>query len=99
MFGKKDQQQADFHLYTVFDSKSGSYWEPMQSVSDETMIRQIQNLWRDPNQSMNSLVLNSEDYSLFRIGSFSKKTGHVVGFNHEHVANIHDLKPRALSST
>lgn len=50
---------------------------------------------KDPAQSKNKYLLNAEDYSIFRIGSYSKTTGIIQSQNLEHVANMHDLRAMA----
>lgn len=92
MFGKKDHEQPDFEYFTIFDSKVAAYRPPMLAINRHDMLRQLDGLFRDPNEQRNQLVTNAEDFSLFKIGSFSKKTGTIVGCNPEHIANLHDIR-------
>lgn len=92
MFGKNNQQQPDFEYFTIFDSKVGIYREPMLAVNRHDMLRQVDGLFRDPQQKTNQLLTNAEDFSLFKVGEYSKKTGVITPCQHEHIANLHDIR-------
>lgn len=96
MFGKKTNHQADLELFTIFDSKTKSYREPTYAPNKDVLMREILNMMNDPGQAKNPLFLNAEDFSIFRIGSYDRKTGELLSQNLEHIANMHDL--RALST-
>lgn len=91
MFGSK-KQDPDVEYFAIFDTKVGNYRIPMSAINREQMIRDTENLFRNPQQSTNSLVINAEDYQLFKIGEYDFKTGTMVGTQHEHICNLHDLK-------
>ena len=94
MFGKNDKQvQKDFDIFAMFDSKVAAYEMPMFAMNEHDMTREIMNVFKDEAQrSKNKYYLNAEDYSLFRIGSYSKKQGKIMEQTAEHIANLHDLK-------
>lgn len=99
MFGKKqDQATPDFEYFSIFDSKVSVYREPMLAANRHDMVRQIDNLFRDPAQAKNQLLLNAEDFSLFKVGEFTKKTGLIVGCTPEHVANLHEIRALVIRS-
>jgi len=98
LFGNKNGAHRDVEFFTIFDSKTKSYRDPMTAVNAEDMVRAVVNMMRDPNQAQNPLILNSEDYSLFRIGSFSRVNGVLETQNLEHIANFHDLRALAQPS-
>lgn len=106
MFGKS-QQDPDLELYTVFDSKSGSYDIPAFSLNRHVLTRDVINMLKDPQQAKNKYLTNAEDFAIFKIGEFSKKTGKLESHNPEHIANMHELRmvaqrdqaPGALSPT
>ena len=102
MFGKS-KQDPDLEVFTVYDSKSGVYDAPALSPNKNVLLRDVINMLRDPQQSKNKYLTNAEDFSIFKIGSYSKRTGLIEGHNPEHVANMHELRtmaePGALSST
>ena len=108
MFGKSDKKQSDIELFTIFDSKTNSYGQPTFAINRHDLIRQVVNMFKEPEQQQkNTLYINAEDFSIFKIGSYDKSTGtlHADG-KLEHVANLHDLRalihqngPGALSST
>lgn len=95
MFGRKSDQQADLEAFTIYDSKSKSYGDPVFEKNKDVLMRGILNMFNDPQQKQNMYLKNAEDYSIFRIGTYSKVTGQLTASNLEHVANMHDI--RALS--
>lgn len=103
MFGKNKDQDPDLEFFTIFDSKSKSYENPTFAPNKNVLIREIINMFKDPKESRNKFLLNAEDYSIFKIASYDKKTGQVAALQLEHVANMHDLRaiaqPGALSPT
>lgn len=94
MFGKKEQnkQQLDLECFTIYDSKTSSYDIPYFAVNHLDVIRQISNLFSDPQQAKNKFLVNAEDYSVFSIGSYCKKTGTMIGHDPKHVINLHELR-------
>lgn len=58
-------------------------------------MRQIINMFKDPTQSKNRFLVNAEDFSIFRIGTYDKKTGIITSTNLEHIVNMHDLRALA----
>lgn len=108
MFGNKNKHQEDLTLFTVFDSKSRSYREPVYTENQETLIRDFLIAFKKPSAAENNQYFQAaEDFSIFKIGTYDKKTGKMVLENPMvHVVNMHDLRamatkpePRALSST
>ena len=95
MFGKKEdkKQQLDpIECFTIFDSKTNSYDIPYFAVNNLDVIRQLTNLFSEPQQSRNKFLVNAEDYSVFSIGSYCKKTGTMIGHDARHVINLHELR-------
>lgn len=95
MFGKKQEERSDLEIFTIFDSKSQSYGNPVFVQNKNVLQRDIINMMKDPQQAQNLYILNAEDYSVFKIGTYSKTTGLVVSQNLEHVCNMHDLRAMA----
>lgn len=92
---KATAAQADLEIFVIYDSKSKSYEVPAFAQNADTLKRDILNMFRDPKQAQNKFLVNAEDYSLFKIGSYSKKTGLIEPQNLEHIANMHDLRSLA----
>lgn len=92
MFGKNSQQDPDFEYFSIFDSKVGIYREPHLAVNRHDILRQIYTLFRDPKQAENQLLQNAEDFSIFKVGEYTKKTGKLVGCEPEHIANLHEIR-------
>lgn len=96
MFGKNGKHQVDLEVFTIFDSKTSSYDQPFFAINHHDIIRQIINMFQEPKQQKeNRLFLNAEDFSIFRIATFDKKTGSLQVSNLEHIANMHDLRALA----
>lgn len=91
MFGKT-KQDPDYEWFSIYDSKIGLYRAPMLAINRHDILRQIDALFRDPEQQKAQLVQNAEDFSLFKIGEFDKKTGVIVATPHEHIANLHEIR-------
>lgn len=91
MFGKKEKQ-ADLDVFVIYDSKVSAYGQPNFAVNEQDLIRQLINMFKDPSQAQNRLLLNAEDYSVFKIGTYDKKNGELEIHNPVHVANMHDLR-------
>lgn len=96
MFGKNDKQLPDFEIFTIYDSKTKTYENPHFEVNEDVLRRNLLNLFNDPRQAQNKYVVNAEDYSIFRIGTYIKTTGRLATIELEHVSNMNDL--RALSN-
>lgn len=82
-------------VFVIFDSKTMSYDLPAFAINHHDIIRQLLNLFQDPQQRSNRYVLNAEDYSIFRSGYFDKKTGQLTTCTLSHIANLHDLRAAA----
>lgn len=97
MFGKNQKQEpADLHFFNIFDTKVGCYQrEPMLAINDHDMLRQLDGLMRDPSQEKNQYVTNAEDFQLFQVGSYWKKTSTLQGCEPRHIANLHEIKAAA----
>lgn len=103
MFSRKTANN-ELELFTVFDSKSGSYAEPFPALNREVVIRDFANAFKkDDAKNVNRYYINAEDFSIFKLGSFDPKLGAINSHNAEHVINLHDLRAAitqgALSST
>lgn len=105
MFGKNNQPEPEFEYFTIFDSKTRSYREPILAINRHDLLRQVQNMFLDPKeQQKNPLYINAEDFSIFKIGEFDKKSGVITSTKQEHIANLHEIRasvekdvgPRAL---
>lgn len=94
MFGRnKEEIQKDFDVFAIYDSKVGSYDMPMFAMNEHDLTREIMNHFRDASKrSQNKFYINAEDYSLFKIGAYSKKAGKLITHDAQHVANLHELK-------
>lgn len=92
MFGKKDKPHVDLEMFTIYDSKTESYETPTYAINQHDICRQVINMFKDPSQTNNRFKLNAEDYTIFRIGSYDKKTGEITPCSLDRVAYMHELK-------
>ncbi len=92
MFGRSDSEEADAMVFCIFDSKGRFYDRPLFEKNEETIRRDIYNMFCDERQARNPLFVNAEDFSVFKIGEFSKKTGELTSCKPTHVLNLHDLR-------
>lgn len=102
MFKGKTEQEPDYQYFAIYDTKVGHYRMPMAAVNKFEMVREIEKLYRDPQQQANELVTNAEDFQVFKIGNYYKKQGILQGIQPEHVVNLHEIKSgvqRTMSSS
>lgn len=90
MFGKKNRQ-VDKEFFTIYDSKTDSYVEPVLATNQHDLARQMMNLF-ERQGSENKYYQNAEDYSLFKIGDYCHKTGSIASHEPKHVLNLHELR-------
>lgn len=97
MFAKsKETQEADFEYFTIFDTKVGAYRQPTLAANKFDILRELETLFRDPANQKAQLFQNAEDFQLFSIGNFRKKTGTIMSWQPEHVANLQDIKSAVM---
>lgn len=94
MFGKKDKDH-DLEIFVIYDSKPNNYRDPIVSPNQFEMVRAYENIIRT--NPSDQLVTNSEDFAIFRIGRYWKKTGKMELCDKEHIANLHEIKFAYLS--
>lgn len=92
ILASKKTNQVDYEYFTIYDTKIDSYRMPMAAVNKFDMIRQIESLFRSPEQKDNQLITNAEDFQLFKIGEYEVKTGTFTAQRPQHVANLHEIK-------
>lgn len=88
----------DAEYFTIHDSKVGSYRDPVLAINRHDLLRQIDLFYRNESNHKDPLFINAEDFSIFKIGEYYKKTGTIYGCEPEHVANCHDLRSIVLRS-
>lgn len=95
MFGSQQKPQADLEIFVMYDSKVGVYHKPTYARNRHDVLRQLDNFMADPEQEKDMLYTNAEDFSLFKIGTYSQTSGQITPCNHEHVANLHEIRSSA----
>lgn len=91
--GRDDgERQKDLEIFTIYDSKTMSYDVPTFAINEHDLVRQVINMFKDPAQKNNRYLLNAEDYSIFSIGSYEKRTGILTAYEPRHIANMHELR-------
>ncbi len=91
MFGKNETRK-DLEIFAIYDSKVNSYREPAYAINKFDVIRQIENMFRDPQQRSNPLVLNPSDYSLYYLGDYDKGTGTITVQKKIVIAHLHEIQ-------
>lgn len=92
MFGKKaPQQDPDQQFFVIFDAKVGHYWEPRPALNQHEVLRALDARMRD-GKSDDVLFTNAEDFQLFKIADYYKKTASLISHEPVHIANLHEIK-------
>ncbi len=76
-------------MYSVWDSKADAYIQPFFATNDKVALRMFQNACDD---SAHDFSRHSEDYTLFRIGTFDQQKGDLQPENVIVVARAHELQ-------
>lgn len=93
MWSKKEDKVPDMEFFTVYDSKSNTYFEPFPARNTQVVLRDFANAFKDPEApKKNNYYRNAEDFSIFKIGSFDLSTGNLTVYNRTHVVNMLDIK-------
>lgn len=93
VFGRsKEAKKSDVELFSIYDSKTGIYDLPSPAENQEDMIRAILNMFKSPEGRSHRYFLNAEDYALFKVGGFGKKSGELECHSPAHCANLHELR-------
>lgn len=95
MFGKHAKEDTlptnpDSEIFLIYDSKSNSYRQPILAPDKWDMIRSYENMLR--NNADDTIIHNAEDYAIFKVGHYFKKTGKITLHEKEHIANLHEVK-------
>ena len=94
---KKPEQPKDMELFVVYDSKTESYTEPLPMINSLDATREFLNAFMAPDAAIkNRYFKNAEDFSLFKIASYHRKSGTLEAHQPTHVVNFHELKSQAL---
>jgi len=100
MFGKKDEKvNPDFEVFVIYDSKVGVYRMPIFAINKYDLIREFDRTFRDPQEQRNQYFTNAEDFALFKIGEYSKRSGQITPTTPEHIVNLHELRTTVQYST
>lgn len=93
MFGKtKTEKTPDLEMFVIHDSKVNAYNNPSFAVNEHELCRDVVNLFLDPSQKQNKYLCNAEDFSIYRIGGYERKTGIITAHPPEHVVNMIELR-------
>lgn len=93
LFKKNTEKFVDLQVYAIYDSKSGAYQMPIFGTNHLVISRELEQLFSDPNQQKgNFLVSNPEDYTLFKIGEYDRKSGKLTEKTPESIFNLLEIK-------
>ncbi len=76
-------------IYSIFDSKAEAYHSPIHATNDAVATRMFSNAVNDESHEFNR---HSEDYVLFRVGTFDQASGLVVSELGVPIAKAHEIK-------
>ncbi len=68
------------NIYSIFDTASGLYQQPLFAKSDGEVIRSFSDV---ANDKEHQIGLHPEDYSLYRLGIFDDNRGTLTDENNE----------------
>lgn len=68
------QGENQMKMFTIFDSKLGTYRYPTLSQNQATIVRELDNMLRRDDQKSNVLVTNPADFTLFEVGTWDEQT-------------------------
>jgi len=88
----KAENVPDFEYFTIYDTKVGAYKNPLLSTNSLEVLRQIEGFMMNPANQHDPLVTHAEDYSIFKIGTYSKTTGKITPCPAESIAQLHEIK-------
>lgn len=93
MFGRKEEKSNTVReYYCYYDSKAEIYERPILALNKQVLLRDVANMLRDPQHKDNPLLVNAEDFSIFKVGEFDSSTGQMTGCSPQHVANLHEIR-------
>ena len=80
-------------IFTIRDSKAGSYGIPFYSPTPGTAERQLRELTNDPQSMVHKYP---EDYDLYKIGSYNQLTGNLEKLDTpQHICKAISLKKQS----
>lgn len=82
------------YLYLLNDTVSGLYNPPFLAKNDNVAIRLLKDVVLNNDRTV---ISHPEDFKLYRVGTFDKATGALVGDLLYHVCNVVDLVNRVNS--
>lgn len=98
IFSKEDamnnprEDQATAMLFTILDTKAGTYSLPAPSKNFGTVIRELTELLKQSNQ----YSAHPEDFQLFSIGGFDEDSGQIESWPPRHVVNFNQVTPETI---
>ena len=96
MFGTKKEKHVDQEVFAIYDSKAATYQQPIFATNSLIISREIEAMFTDPAQRNNFIVTNSEDFTLFKIGEYDRKTAAYTPITPEAIFGMHEIKAAAL---
>lgn len=97
MQSQQNNHQEDFQYFVIYDTKTNHYHNPAPAINQFDAMRQLESLMKDPKEASNHIVSNAEDFQLFKVGSYDRKSGIIKAHQPEHVVNLHEIKAAVLN--
>lgn len=87
--GAENSTGRDLVMFSIWDSKAEAYMQPFFAMNVAVAVR----MWQEACQDEGSQFWrHSEDYTLFRVGSFDQAKGTVSEETPISIARAHELK-------
>jgi hypothetical protein len=77
------------NMYTIYDKKSELYATPFVELTDGTAVRAIQDMMMS--NSEHPFARHSEDYALYKIGTWDEFTGTFESIGRENIQELRNL--------
>lgn len=90
----KKENEYSHKIYTMYDAKAKSYFQPFFMINDEVAIRAVQQAVNEQGHQFNKFP---EDFYLYEIGEYDEKTGMVKHKDKRAIATAVELLENVTS--
>lgn len=97
---KSSQEKKDLHVFNYYDSVSETYSMPVYALNKGELIRQLVQLFQNPEQRNAQIVTHPEDFTVFQVGYYNRLTGELEPLKaHTKVITMLEIKSQADNET
>lgn len=95
---RKPESQHSIEFFTVYDTKANTYRDPLPAMNQVELLRSYETFFRKPENQYDPQYTNAEDFQIFKIGQYTRKTGLLEGHRPIHIASLHEIKAVVLGA-